>query len=240
MLSRYCNTNSFIHKMNPLIKIICTILFTILTFLTYDYRINIVISILLLFLILSTDISIKTYLKSINSIKYLLIFILLINVVLKNNTYITIITMLRLIYVTMYAMILLLTTKLDDIVISLEMLFSPLQILKVPVKQMAFSIGIALRFIPDLLDQSKRILKAIKNKGIDYKKVNIKEKIKILQAIMIPIFILNIRKSDELADIMTIKLYDLNNIEYMKYKVNFIDIIILLIHIAMIVKGVLI
>lgn len=232
-ISRYCNINSPIHNITALIKIICTLLFSILTFISYDLKMNILITILLLIILLLSNIPIKKYLISIWSLKGFLIFIFLINLLLGNNLYITIITILRIIYVMLYSMMLLGTTTLKDLIIGLEQFFSPLKIFNIPVSKIAFSISLALHFIPELLCKGNNILKSLSNRGINYSQSNIKEKITILKIIIFPMFILSIKKADKLAETLEIRLFDVNSKIAYKNHYKLYEIFILLVHLAL-------
>ena len=78
MIGRYYPIHSRVHAMNPLAKIICTLLFIILVFLTYDIMLNVVIFALILLILLNTKVPLKIYFRTIDSVKWLLIFILII------------------------------------------------------------------------------------------------------------------------------------------------------------------
>ena len=144
MIGRYYPIDSFVHKMNPLAKIICILLFVVMIFLTYEFRFNIIISILLLLMLSNTKVPFNVYLKTVLSIKWLLLFIFLINLILGTSLQITIITIMRLIYVVLYTSILTLTTPPTEITYGLEKLFLPLRIIGIPVNKMALSISLAL------------------------------------------------------------------------------------------------
>ena len=81
MIGRYYPINSLVHKMNPLAKIICVLLFIIMTFLTFNIRFNILLFILLILMLFNTKIPLNIYLKTILSIKWLILFILIVNII---------------------------------------------------------------------------------------------------------------------------------------------------------------
>lgn len=236
VLGSFYNIDSLIHNMNSTVKIICTILFAIFSFLSFNFYINLLIIILLFLLILMSNVPIKFYLKSILNIKWFLLFIFIINFIFERNIYVCSILVLRVIYVLLYTMMLLYTTKQDNIIYGLQNTFSPLRLVKVPVNKMAFSIGLALRFIPDLILSFNRILKSQVNRGIYYTDLKIKDKIDLLKVSIVPIFTLSIKKADMLSDSMEVRLYDINKCNVkVKDKFNYFDILILLVHIAMLI-----
>ena len=99
MIGRYYPINSLVHKMNPLAKIICVLLFIIMMFLTFDIRFNIIMSILLILMLFNTKIPVNVYIKTVLSIKWLLLFILIINIIVGSGLQTTIMTILRLIHI---------------------------------------------------------------------------------------------------------------------------------------------
>ena len=133
-------------------------------------------------------------------------------------------------------MMIIYTTKQDNIIYGLQKTFSPLKLIKIPVNKMAFSIGLALRFIPDLILSFNRILKSQINRGIYYNDLEIKDKVDLLKVSIIPIFTLSIKKADMLSDSMEVRSYDVDkcNIK-VRDKFNYFDILILLLHISIFV-----
>lgn len=233
-IGSYYDSDSLIHKMNSTIKIICTLIFALFSFFSYDLVINLLIISLLSILILLSRIPIKFYIISVLKIKWFLIFIFIINFIFEKNLYISFILVLRVIYVLIYTMMILYTTKQDYIIYGLQKTFSPLKLIKVPVNKMAFSIGLALRFIPNILNMASRILKSQINRGIYYKNLKFKDKIEILKSSIIPMFTLSMKKADIVSDVMELRLYDFNsNNLYIKTKINYFDIFVLVIHLML-------
>ncbi len=211
MIGRYYPVNSQVHKMNPLAKIICILLFIVMIFFTYDIRFNVIISVLLILMLLNTKVPMKIYIKTILSIKWLLLFILIINLILRTNLQVTIITALRLVYIVLYTSILTLTTPPTEITYGLEKFFSPLRLIGIPVNKMALSISLALRFIPTIIDQGNKIIKSQASRGIDYYNSNFRGKILAIKSLIIPIFVLSIKRADDLSDAMEVRLYNIND-----------------------------
>lgn len=233
-IGRFYDTKSLIHSMNSTIKIICTIMFAIFSFLSYNLYINLLIIALLVLMILLSKVPIILYLKSIFSIKWFLIFIFIINIIFEHNLYIALLISLRIIYVLIYTMMLIFTTKQDDIIFGLQKTFSPLKILNIPINKMAFSVGLALRFIPDLLASFNRILKLQVNKGIYFKDLKFKDKIDLIKISVISMFTLSIKKADSLSDSMEVRLYNIDNYRcYIKGKFEYFDLLVILVHVML-------
>jgi len=234
VLGRYQNGNSKIHYMHPLSKIICTILFVIMVLICNNIKLMVLLSGLAILLIEMANISRSIYLKSINSLKFILVFILIINLILKVDLIITIISMLRLIVIVLYTSILTLTTSPTEITYGLELLFSPLKLIGIPVNKMALSISLALRFIPTLIDQGNKILKSQASRGIDYYNSNLKGKFIAIKSMIIPMFVITLKKADDLADTMAVRLYNVNE-KRTNFRINkwyFFDTYMVIIHVV--------
>lgn len=235
MIGRYYPVNSQVHKMNPLAKIICILLFIVMIFFTYDIRFNVIISVLLILMLLNTKVPMKIYIKTILSIKWLLLFILIINLILRTNLQVTIITALRLVYIVLYTSILTLTTPPTEITYGLEKFFSPLRLIGIPVNKMVLSISLALRFIPTIIDQGNKIIKSQASRGIDYYNSNFRGKILAIKSLIIPIFVLSIKRADDLADAMEVRLYNINNkrTNFRQNRWGVYDTFLVLMHLAL-------
>jgi len=236
VVGKYYDTNSLIHNMNPIFKIICTLLFVIFSFFSFDLYFNLMILFLLVILLLLSNVPIKNYFKSIYGIKWLILFIFIINLIFEKDIYIVFILSLRIILVLLYSMMILYTTKNDDIIYGLERVFGFLKIFKIPVNKMAFSIGLALRFIPDLLLSANRVLKSYSNKCIYFDSLKLKDKFDLLKNMINSVFILSIKRADLLSDSMEVRLYDVDNYKSNnKYNINYFDIFVFIIHLMLLV-----
>ena len=235
VIGKYYDTNSLIHRMNSFIKILSTIIFVIIMFLSFDYRINLLIFVFMALFILISNIPIRLYLKNVFSMRWFLLFIFLINFIVYKDRYISFILCFRIVGTLLYTMMLLYTTKQDDLVSGLQILFKPLSIFKVPVNKMAHSIVLALTFIPVFLEQYNKVIKSQINKGVYYKNLSVKNRLEVLGCIIVSIFTLGIKKSDTLSDSMEIRLFDFNKCDKFSFKINYFDVLVILIHIALLI-----
>ena len=113
----------------------------------------------------------------------------------------------------------------------------PLKFIKFPVHEFALIMSIALRFIPTLLDETDRIIKAQKARGADFESGNIFKRAKALIPVLIPLLISSFRRADELADAMDSRCYSGSKVrtKYKKMKVGWRDLIGVLLITALIV-----
>ena len=237
MIGRYYPIKSCIHRMNPLSKIICTVIFIITTFISHNLVFNLSLLALTILIVMMTHIPLKIYIRTLLSLKILMIFIIVINLILKVDIIITIITIIRLTSIVLYSTVLTLTTPPTEITYGLELFFTPLRIIGIPVNKMALSISLAIRFIPNIIDQGNKILKSQASRGVDYYNSNLGGKILAIQSMLIPMFILSFRRADELADSMAVRLYNINR-KRTNYRINkwgLFDTYMVLIHIVILI-----
>ena len=100
------------------------------------------------------------------------------------------------------------TTKPLDITIAIDDLFGWLKIFKINVHIFSMTVSIALRFIPTILDETYRIMKAQSSRGVDFKYGKFKEKIVAIISLIIPLFMSALTRSDELANAMEARNYN--------------------------------
>ena len=115
---------------------------------------------------------------------------------------------LRLVMMISLTLILTATTKPLDLTYALEWYMYPLKLIKFPTHEIAMTISIALRFIPTLLDETMRIMNAQASRGVDFEHGKIKEKIKAILSLIVPLFMSAFQRSEELANAMEARGYN--------------------------------
>ena len=114
----------------------------------------------------------------------------------------------RLMFLILATSILLsLTTTPLKLADALEALGSPLKVIKVPVNEMAMTISIALRFIPTLVEETDKIMKAQSSRGAEYDTGNVFKRAKGYVAVLVPLFVSAFKRADELAVAMDARCY---------------------------------
>ncbi len=114
----------------------------------------------------------------------------------------------RLMMMIMLAMALTSSTKPLDLTYALQWYLAPLKPLHVPVEEIAMIISIALRFIPTLLEDAMRVMRAQSSRGVDFAHGNIMKRIMGLTSLIIPLFVSSFIRSEELANAMECRCYD--------------------------------
>ena len=124
---------------------------------------------------------------------------------LENATLMSI-RLLMMIFVT--SIILTLTTTPLKLSEALEKLFGPLKVIKFPVHEMAMMMSIALRFIPTLVDETDKIMKAQVSRGANYDTGSFLSRLKGYVTVLVPLFVSSFRRADELATAMDARCYN--------------------------------
>ncbi len=110
--------------------------------------------------------------------------------------------MTRLVIIVTLSTILTLTTKPTDLTLGLEQLLKPLKIIRVNSEEIALIISISLRYIPTLLDEANKIMLAQASRGVDFNEGKLKDKVMQIVSLLVPMFIISFKRSDELANAM--------------------------------------
>ncbi|ENY54142.1 energy-coupling factor transporter transmembrane component T family protein [Metamycoplasma alkalescens] len=115
---------------------------------------------------------------------------------------------LRIYGVILITTILTVSTKPILLTKAINDLLYPLKLIKIPTEIITMIISIALRFIPTLMEESGRIMKAQSSRGVDFKNGNFKDKIRAFIVLLIPLFVSSFNKANDLADAMTSRGYE--------------------------------
>ena len=228
---RYSPLNTFIHKLDPRNKIFLLALIMSMVFFKFSiWSTNLIISgimlIITFILVLLSKIRIRDILRSLASMWIMIIFLMIIYVFIPNSTYKNVAfvignykiywdafyqcgyIILRLVMMLILTMILTSTTKPLDLTYAFEWYMTPLKIIKFPAHVIAMTISIALRFIPTLLEEASRIMKAQSSRGVDFSSGGLGKKFKAIISLIVPLLISSFQRSEELAYAMEVKGYD--------------------------------
>lgn len=242
---QYYPVKSFVHNMDARVKILTVMAYIVAVFLVRQFHFLGFLA-CFLFVVIATAFSRVPFLRVLKSIKAILFVIILSSILqlffnsqgnvvfsawkikitdigLLNAGFIV----LRITLVVLGASLLTLTTSPVEIADGIESLLYPLKWIKFPVHEFALIMSIALRFIPSLLDETDRIIKAQKARGADFESGNIFKRAKALIPVLIPLLISSFRRADELADAMDSRCYSGSKVrtKYKKMKVTWRDLI---------------
>ncbi|MCR5787415.1 MAG: energy-coupling factor transporter transmembrane protein EcfT [Acholeplasmatales bacterium] len=140
----------------------------------------------------------------------------------------------RIICMIMLTSLLTFTTRYQEINQGLISLLSPLKLIHVPVGTFAMMLSLSLRFIPTLVSETNKIMKAQASRGVDFSEGSFKQKINQVVSLLVPLFIVSFRKADDLANAMEARGYIMDaprtSVDVLKFKIT--DYLYILISIA--------
>lgn len=221
-IGQYYPVDSFLHRLDPRTKLFATMIFIISLFISQSYLNYILATIFLAIAIFLSNVPIKFMLKGLKAILFLLILSVSFNLFLtdgdilcklwifkitKQGLFLSIYMALRLIYLIVGSSIMTLTTTPNSLTDGLEKGLGFLRIIKVPVHEIAMMMSIALRFIPILVEETDKIMKAQMARGADFEKGNIIQKAKAMVPLLVPLFISAFRRATDLAMAMEARCY---------------------------------
>lgn len=222
-IGQYYPSNSILHRLDPRVKIMCTLLYLISLFLFKNIWGYGIATIFLIGVIVLSKVPFKYIVKGLRPVVVLLMITVLFNLFLTSNGKVivefgvlkitdeglkfAIFMAIRLIYLILGSSIMTFTTTPNALTDGIESLLSPLGIIKVPVHEIAMMMSIALRFIPILLEETDKIMKAQIARGADLENGNIVKKAKAMIPILVPLFVSAFRRANDLAMAMEARCY---------------------------------
>lgn len=222
-LGQYYPANSVLHRLDPRVKFVGTLLFIISVFVFHTFPGYAVATIFLAAMIGISKVPVKFMFKGLKAIFIILLITVLFNMMLTpgevlwklgffNVTREGLIMAgkmaIRLTYLVIGSSIMTLTTTPNQLTDGLESLLGPLKKIKVPVHEIAMMMSIALRFIPILLEETDKIMKAQIARGADFESGNIIQKAKSMVPLLVPLFISAFRRANDLAMAMEARCYN--------------------------------
>jgi energy-coupling factor transport system permease protein len=224
IIGQYVPGSSVIHKLDARSKIIFTFVFVFIVFLANNLVTNILLSTFILLTVLLTRIHLSYLFRGIMPIIFISFFTLLIHIfttedgkiiasfmhfnIHEGSVYNGIVVALRLLYIFTMTSLLTLTTTPLQITDGIERLLKPLKKVNLPVHELALMMSISLRFIPTMMKETERIIKAQSARGASFTSGSIKERISGLLPIFIPLFIGAFKRADDLAIAMEARGYN--------------------------------
>ena len=221
-LGQYYQTDSVIHRLDPRVKLMTTICYIISLFIVDNFIGYILAGAFLALVIKLSKVPLKFMVRGMKSIIFLLIIAVIFNLFLTPGAVIftlwklritreglrqAIFMAIRLVFLIMGSSVMTLTTTPNNLTDGMEKLLGPLKIFKVPVHEIAMMMSIALRFIPILLEETDKIMKAQIARGADFENGNLIKKAKSLVPLLVPLFISAFRRANDLAMAMEARCY---------------------------------
>ena len=226
---QYYPSNSFVHKMDARIKLVLCLLYMVGIFFVTSFVGFAFITVFLLMLIGFSRVPIRSVFKSVKGIIFLLLFTVILNIffnkgdpangdvklvewwvfeIWDSGLYYAAKMFLRLVYLVVGSSVLMLTTTPVDLTHAIESLLKPLRVIKFPAHELALIMSLTLSFIPSLMEETDRIIRAQKARGADFDTGGLIKRVKAFVPILIPLLVSGFRRADELANAMNSRCYE--------------------------------
>lgn len=221
-LGQYFPGTSFLHKLDPRIKIVATMIFIIAIFFAHSLASY---ALVMAFVALSFAISrlpVKFILKSLKPLWVIIIFTMGVHIfttpgdvlwqygifhITKEGLYQGALMTARLVFLIVFSSLLTYTTSPIVLTDGIEHLLNPFKRIGVPAHELAMMMTIALRFIPTLLEETDRIMKAQTARGANFTSVSLLQRGKNMIPLLVPLFVSAFRRADDLATAMEARCY---------------------------------
>lgn len=221
-IGQYYPAQSIIHRLDPRVKIVGTLFFIISLFMFNSFIGYGLVTLFLAICIILSKVPFSYMVRGLKAIVFLLLLTVIINMfmtpgdplvtvwkitITKQGVRTAVFMGLRLMYLIIGSSLMTLTTTPNNLTDALEKLLRPLRVIKVPVHEIAMMMSIALSFIPILIDETDKIMKAQMARGADFENKNIIKKVKSYVPVLVPLFISAFRRAGDLAMAMEARCY---------------------------------
>ncbi len=222
-LGQYMPGNTVVHRLDPRTKIILTIFYIAIIFCVASPIWYVIPLVYLLAVSKLSGLTPKRLLKSVKPLRFLLILTFVLNLFFSSGTtvwiqwgilrvtregFITAVHFsMRLIFLVAGTSILTLTTSPVALSDGIEMLLKPLKVIHFPAHELAMMMTIALRFIPTLIEEADKIMKAQMARGADFESGNLIKRAKAMIPLLVPLFVSAFRRAGDLAMAMEARCY---------------------------------
>lgn len=223
IIGQYVPGNSLVHRLDPRMKITIIFLFVIVVFFANNIISYSILTAFAIITTLVTRIPLRFILKGLTPIWFLIIFTFVLHlIVTKEGTVLVEILgfkvysgaliqglaiSLRFFLLILITSLLTLTTTPIEITDAIEDMLRGLKKVKFPVHELALMMSISLRFIPTLLQETDKISKAQASRGVDFRTGPVKERIKAIVPLLVPLFVSAFKRAEELAMAMEARGY---------------------------------
>jgi energy-coupling factor transport system permease protein len=222
-IGQYYPVDSVIHRLDPRVKLLCTILYIFSLFMFDNFYGYIVAGAFLVFVIVQSKVPFSFIFRGLKAVIMLLLLTVTFNLFLtpgdpivtfwifkitEEGLRIAAFMAIRLIFLIIGSSIMTFTTTPNHLTDGLERLLGPLKKIRVPVHEISMMMSIALRFIPILLEETDKIMKAQMARGADFESGSIMKRAKNLVPLLVPLFVSAFRRANDLAMAMEARCYN--------------------------------
>ena len=223
----YLNTNSIFNRMDPRLKIVLTLTFILFTFFISNLILLTLFLMIMISLVILAGLPISYSAKKLaNPTSMIVVMLILQSLIAPHGNVIFEIgfiqvtddairygalVFIRLMIVIINVVILKSTTKQREVILSLESFLLPVRIIGLKTDSIMLIFKIVGRFVPSITEEAKKTLNAQATRGLDIKGANIWLKMRLIGALLLPVFVVAIKRADDLSNSMAVRGYVSNN-----------------------------
>lgn len=212
-----------LHKLDPRTKILLTVAYIVTIFISKGFSGFVLVAAFAMMCVFISGISFRFFARGLKPIAFIVVFTFLLNLFLGTGENVlwkwgifsiteqgirnALFMAIRLILLVMGTQMLTLTTSPIALTDGLESLFGPLKKIGFPAHELAMMMSIALRFVPTLIEETQKIMKAQQARGADFETGNILNRAKAMLPLLVPLFVSAFRRADDLAMAMEARCY---------------------------------
>ena len=254
-LGQYYPTDSWVHKLDPRVKIIATLLFIVELFIVDNFIGFLVAAILIGVIVGISHVPFGYITRGLKPILIILLFTFALNIfmvqgeviwqwkflhITREGLYVAAFMGIRLILLIIGSSLLTLCTRPLSLTDGIERLLSPFKKIGLPAHEIAMMMSIALRFIPILMEETDKIIKAQTARGASFEDKNMIKRVKSLVPVLVPLFVSAFRRASDLAMAMEARCYrggdGRTKMKPLKYhRVDFVGYVVIIIYFACII-----
>lgn len=237
-IGQYYPADTPVHRLDPRAKILLVFFYIITIFVVRDYYPFALLALYLLFVIKASKLPLAMLIRGLKPLRLIIIITFVINLfftpgetiwsygflsIAREGIQQAVFMAIRLVLLVLGTSLLTLTTSPIELTDGIEKLLSPFKAIGLPAHELAMMMTIALRFIPTLIDETDKIMKAQMARGADFESGRVLSRAKNLVPLLVPLFVNALRRAEELANAMESRCYrggegrtKLNELEFQK------------------------
>ena len=223
ILGRYFPGNSLLHQMDPRAKLVAGFYFILVLFLANNWQTLLLLWAFTIGVMYLSGVRLRTYLRGVRPLIWLILFAVFLQVLFTSGGTVYIdwgpitvsqmgvingmFVFSRFVMIIFVSTVITLTTKPIDLTDGIDVLLGPLRKLKIPVDDLSLMLSISLRFIPNLLDETQRVMDAQRARGTEFGEGSILNQIKKIVPLFVPLYVSSLNRAEEIANVLEVKGY---------------------------------
>ncbi|MBZ9535767.1 energy-coupling factor transporter transmembrane protein EcfT [Cytobacillus oceanisediminis] len=224
ILGRYFPGESWLHQLDARAKMISVVLLIAMLFIADNWLGYLFLWLITLFIMHLSQVPLRTYVRGVKPMIWLILFTVVLQVLFTSGSkvYVTwgpisiseyglingLFIFSRFVMIVFLSTVLTLTTKPIDLTDGINKLLSPLRLVKIPVDDISIMLSISLRFIPNLLDETQKVMDAQRARGTEFGDGSLFKQMKTLVPIFLPLFASSLNRAEDMANMMDVKGYN--------------------------------